>query len=43
MKRINTKLLIDRTAALYKGEAQIGIVTNKGDQQVGTSWLKEQV
>jgi len=36
-KRINTKLLIDRTAPLYIGEKRIRDVTNQGGQQVGTS------
>jgi len=30
-------LFIDRTAALYVGENQIRIVTNEGDQRVGSS------
>jgi len=33
-------LLLERHA-LYVGEYQIRVVTNKGDNQVGTNWLEE--
>jgi len=36
-KRINTELLIDRTAALYVGETRIRVVTDEGNEQVSTS------
>lgn len=34
-KRINTKLFINRTSALYKGESWNRDKTNEGDQKVG--------
>jgi len=35
MKKINTELFINRTTALYRGETQIKVLNNKGDQLVG--------
>jgi len=35
-KRIRTKLFIDRTAALNRGETQNSGLTNEGDQPVVT-------
>jgi len=40
-KRINTELFIDRMAALFTGETRIRVVTNEGDQGIGTTWLEE--
>jgi len=45
-KRIKTELFIDRTATLYKGQAQIREKTNEdeGDHHVGTcNRMKDQV
>jgi len=36
-KKISTELFIERTAFLYSGETWIRVMTNEGDQQVGTS------
>jgi len=33
-KRINAELFIDRMTILFKGETQIRVVTNEGDQSV---------
>jgi len=40
-KRINAEKFIVRRAALYIGETQNRVATNKGDQRVGNTWLKE--
>jgi len=42
-QRINGELFMDRIAALYKGQKGVRVVTNKGDQPVAASLLKEQV
>jgi len=43
MQRINTELFDDRTAALFKWEFSVRVVTNKGDQLLDTSWLEGNV
>jgi len=40
---INTELFIGRTTALYRGETQIKVLNNKGDQLVGINWLEDQI
>jgi len=35
-KRINTELFIDRMAAFYKEKTLVRVITNEGDQPVGT-------
>jgi len=42
-RKESTEQFIDRRVALYKEETRIRVVTNKGDQQVGNSWLEDQV
>jgi len=40
-KRINTKLLIDRTAAPSRGKTQIRAMTKSYDKWIGICWLEE--